>query len=300
MKRIVKLIMIMILIGGITLTNNPFYIERRGAEYYIEWIGFNENKKDKITSGNNNQEIEPSTLSNQSNKPNTKSKNKSNKNNNNISDKKEQDEAESSQKSNDNWLQSLLPDSSNSETNETTTTKDTDTSSNNSNSTKTEANTPKKEATMPTSSQLREYESIVRNTAYNYLNSVRQKAGQPVLKVNDSMQQTAFIRCKELRTLYSHTRPDGTTVNKLGFGENITEIVELYDDYIAYDSTYSSWESIGEKIAKGWENSKGHYANIVNPSISEQGLNFYIVAEKDDHFNKRGLKWSVYGTHLFK
>ena len=39
MKRVVKLIMIMILIGGITLTNNPFYIERRGAEYYIEWSG---------------------------------------------------------------------------------------------------------------------------------------------------------------------------------------------------------------------------------------------------------------------
>lgn len=292
MRKVLQVVLVMVLIGGVTLTNNPFVIEKRGEQYYIDWIGFEENENDKsvnkrfsdnkedINSKSNNKNdnnenisfVPPNKSSKESKKNtenNTNAINKTKPEDYNNESKSNEEEywSNSSEKSIDNWLQSLEPD------------------------------IEKKEAVLPSNTQLREYESIVRNEVYSYLNQVRKNAGRPVLKVNSEIQSAAYVRSKELQTNYSHTRPNGklgTSVLSYEYaGENIQKI-ESY-----YDINKPSWEEIGQKIAKNWENSSGHYQNIVNPEYTHQGVNVYIVAEKDANADKWGIKWSVYSAHLF-
>ncbi len=94
------------------------------------------------------------------------------------------------------------------------------------------------------------------------VNVERESAGLDPLKKNDSLCDAAAVRVGEIRTKFSHTRPDGTAcftaVEENGYkGENIA---------LGYPSP--------EDVMTGWMNSSGHKANILDPGFTEIGVGY--------------------------
>lgn len=96
-------------------------------------------------------------------------------------------------------------------------------------------------------------------------NIERAKEGLDSLSMNVTLQDICDVREKEIETVFSHDRPDGS------------------DCYSAVPSDYE-WNNLGENIARGqrnpaevvesWMNSPGHRANILNPEFSYMGVGY--------------------------
>jgi len=78
------------------------------------------------------------------------------------------------------------------------------------------------------------------------VNKEREAAGQEPLEVDEDLMELAQIRAKELPKKFSHTRPDGTEVVDLGYGENIAR-----------------GQSSAFEVMKDWMKSEGHRYNIL-------------------------------------
>ncbi len=96
-----------------------------------------------------------------------------------------------------------------------------------------------------------------------------QRAGQGLsaLTVDANLQKVAQVRAQEQTTLFSHTRPNGTScftaldendVAYMGAGENI-----------AYGQTSAA------QVMNDWMNSAGHKTNIMNPNFTKIGVGCY-------------------------
>lgn len=112
------------------------------------------------------------------------------------------------------------------------------------------------------------------------VNEERAKAGLSALSIDNNITSAALTRAKEIEKSFSHTRPNGSNfssaltennVKFLGSGENI-----------AYGQTSP------EQVMKGWMNSPGHRANILNPKFTKIGVGYYK--------NSKGIS---YWTQLF-
>lgn len=99
------------------------------------------------------------------------------------------------------------------------------------------------------------------------VNQERAKAGLSPLSVNETVAGAAQTRAKEIETVFSHTRPDGSSfssvltsagVNYRGAGENI-----------AYG------QQSPEQVMESWMNSSGHRANILNANFTSIGVGHY-------------------------
>ena len=93
------------------------------------------------------------------------------------------------------------------------------------------------------------------------VNSERTKAGEKALIVDPDLTAAAIIRVKELVTLFSHTRPDGTlcfTVSGKVFGENI-----------------AMGQFNASSVMNSWMNSKGHRENILDSDFGSIGVGAY-------------------------
>ena len=88
-------------------------------------------------------------------------------------------------------------------------------------------------------------------------NEEREKNDLPALEVDEDLMELARIRAEETRELYSHTRPDGTTVVDLRCGENIGQ------------------RSSAEKQVIAWMNSDGHRTNILLDRYHHIGVGCY-------------------------
>jgi uncharacterized protein YkwD len=84
----------------------------------------------------------------------------------------------------------------------------------------------------------------------------------PFFSTDNNLQNATSTRRNELYENYSHTRPDGsdfyTALNNIPYkdvAENIARGVET-----------------AETVVKGWMNSAGHRANILNPNFTEMGV----------------------------
>lgn len=81
--------------------------------------------------------------------------------------------------------------------------------------------------------------------AIRLANLERENRGLDPLPMDEDLMELAEIRAEETRTLYSHTRPDGTNVGAYRCGENIGR-------------KYSAAEQV-----TSWMNSEGHRTNIL-------------------------------------
>ncbi|MCD7858582.1 MAG: CAP domain-containing protein [Firmicutes bacterium] len=136
----------------------------------------------------------------------------------------------------------------------------------------TEVTTPVTEVTIPATeaateaSEADSYADKIQEV-FELVNEERAAADLPALSYNESMQHIADLRAQEITELFSHTRPDGSAW------------------YTAYDFEYTY---IGENLAygystaagvmKGWMNSEGHRANILNEYFNTITIS---IAEKD-------------------
>lgn len=112
------------------------------------------------------------------------------------------------------------------------------------------------------------------------VNQERAKEGLPALKYNEKVANAALVRAKETETLFDHTRPNGSS-----FSTALTENGVVFNgagENIAYG------QKSPEEVMKGWMNSPGHRANIMNKNFTTIGVGYYQ--------NANGVK---YWTQLF-
>ncbi len=98
------------------------------------------------------------------------------------------------------------------------------------------------------------------------VNIERNKEGLKSLTLDADLCKAAQVRAKEINTLFSHTRPDGTSC------------------FTVLDEFNISWNAIGENIAKGhmspkevvtaWMNSEGHRRNIMSSNFGKLGVGY--------------------------
>ena len=97
-------------------------------------------------------------------------------------------------------------------------------------------------------------------------NIERAKVGSAPLQYHEKLQQAAMVRAKELDTLFSHTRPNGTdsstALYEAGVGGSAGENIAM---------GYSSPEA----VVQGWMNSQGHQAAILTSAASYIGVGIY-------------------------
>jgi len=111
-----------------------------------------------------------------------------------------------------------------------------------------------------TGNTVSEYAQVV----VNLVNVERAKAGLKPLEIDAKVASAAQIRAKEVITVFSHTRPDGSSC------------------FTALSQTGALYKGAGENIARGqrspeqvvkeWMASEGHRANILNGNFKYIGV----------------------------
>lgn len=125
---------------------------------------------------------------------------------------------------------------------------------------KPEVSTP--ETSQPGTENLSFAEQVVK-----LVNEERTKAGLSEVTLDKNIEAAALIRAKEIETSFSHTRPDGRSFSTV-----------LTDNGITYRGSGENiaWgQRSPEEVMKGWMNSDGHRANILNPKFTKIGVGYY-------------------------
>ena len=99
------------------------------------------------------------------------------------------------------------------------------------------------------------------NQVLNLVNQERLKAGVAPLEMDNELFDAAKIRSKEIKTYFSHTRPDGSSCFSISpklMGENI------------------AWgQRTPKEVMKTWMNSPPHRSNILDPSFKSMGVGYF-------------------------
>lgn len=96
------------------------------------------------------------------------------------------------------------------------------------------------------------------------VNVERAKAGLSALTLDEKLCGAAQVRAGEIRTSFSHTRPDGRFFSSV-----------LADQGIAYRRAGENiaWgQRSAQEVMDGWMNSEGHRANILNAEFTKLGV----------------------------
>ena len=117
---------------------------------------------------------------------------------------------------------------------------------------------------------------------FELINQERKKKGIAELEYDEEIQEACNIRAQEIEESYSHTRPDGTSCF------TVLEEVGIRNGS-AGENIYAS-PVTPEAAVKGWMNSKGHKANILNKSFKKSAIGFYYDPDS---------KWKYYWVELF-
>ncbi|MCL2114617.1 MAG: CAP domain-containing protein [Methanobrevibacter sp.] len=90
------------------------------------------------------------------------------------------------------------------------------------------------------------------------VNKERAANSLPPLKLDKELSSAAEIRCEEIKTVFSHTRPDGSRgihISPKANGENL-----------------AAGQKSPKNVVSAWMESPGHRKNILNPSFTVIGL----------------------------
>lgn len=117
---------------------------------------------------------------------------------------------------------------------------------------------------------------------FELINQERKKKGIAELEYDEEIQEACNIRAREIEESYSHTRPDGTSCF------TVLEEVGIRNGSMG-ENIYAS-PVTPEAAVKGWMNSKGHKANILNKSFKKSAIGFYYDPDS---------KWEYYWVELF-
>jgi uncharacterized protein YkwD len=131
---------------------------------------------------------------------------------------------------------------------------------------------------VPTSTN--NYDSSFASQVLKLVNVERVKGGLHELTMSSALVAPANKRAEEIKTQFSHTRPNGTQWSTVLDEFNVS--VRTAGENLAYG--YNTPEA----VVTGWMNSPGHRANIMNANFNKIGVGVY----KDS-------KGTVYATQIF-
>ncbi len=101
------------------------------------------------------------------------------------------------------------------------------------------------------------------------VNQERANAGLPALTTNSTLQSAANKRAQEIVKNFSHTRPDGSSC--------FTVLNEFGVSYRSAGENIAYGQKTPQEVMKGWMNSSGHRANILNSKFGKVGIGVYKV-----------------------
>lgn len=108
------------------------------------------------------------------------------------------------------------------------------------------------------------------------VNEERAKAGLSPVELDAEIASAALIRANEIKTLFSHTRPDGRSFSTV-----------LTDNGIRYNGAGENiaWgQRSPEQVMNAWMNSDGHRANILNARYTKIGVGHFQDSSGRNHW----------------
>lgn len=123
-------------------------------------------------------------------------------------------------------------------------------------------------------------------------NKERLKEGLSLLSTNRYFNSLGDIRAKEVYTLFSHTRPDGSKWNTVFYRDNQV-------DYVYSAENIAKIYPNAERVVDGWMNSPGHRANILNPVYNHLCAGYYCYDDWNywsQNFLAGAFGDSIYGS----
>ena len=108
------------------------------------------------------------------------------------------------------------------------------------------------------------------------VNEERAKAGLNPLTLQENVTEAAQVRAIECETLFSHTRPNGTSFS--------TALKEAGVSYRGAGENIAWGQKTPEQVMEGWMNSSGHRANILNDKYTTIGVGYYQNANGTNYW----------------
>ena len=99
------------------------------------------------------------------------------------------------------------------------------------------------------------------------VNNERVKNGIAALTYDETLELCAYVRSKEIKSLFSHTRPDGTSC---------FTVLDQYNYKYSYAGENIAYgQETAEEVFRDWMNSQGHRENILSPNFTRIGMSRY-------------------------
>ena len=134
----------------------------------------------------------------------------------------------------------------------------------------------KPEASVPESGSGR-YEDMTYSEKVVYLvNEERAKYDLAPLTADESVTAAAQVRAEEIKSSFSHTRPNGTSFS--------TALKEQSVSYRGSGENIAWGQKTPEKVVEAWMNSSGHRANILNSKYTTIGVGYYQDASGTNYW----------------
>lgn len=100
------------------------------------------------------------------------------------------------------------------------------------------------------------------------VNVERKKEGLPALSTTNELKQAANQRAMEIKSEFSHNRPDGRSC--------FTVLPEYNVTYRAAGENIAWGQRTPEEVVAAWMNSEGHRKNIMNSGFDKLGVGCYL------------------------
>lgn len=111
------------------------------------------------------------------------------------------------------------------------------------------------------------YVESAAQSVLSLVNEERAAEGLSALTLSSGATSVAKVRAKELATLFSHTRPDGSTC--------FTALDDAGVSYSYAGENIAAGYSSASSVMNGWMNSSGHKANILSENYTQIGIACY-------------------------
>lgn len=108
------------------------------------------------------------------------------------------------------------------------------------------------------------------------VNKERAAEGLAPLTLDKSLCDVAGARAKEITSLFSHTRPDGSKCFTILDQKNIT--------YHAAGENIAAGQKTPKEVVAGWMNSPGHRENIMSDNFHKLGVGYVTANDIYGHY----------------
>lgn len=135
------------------------------------------------------------------------------------------------------------------------------------NKTTTTTPTPTKAPAKTTTTSTNSTTSSYATQVLKLVNAERAKEGLSALTTNTTLTSAANVRAKETKTLFSHTRPDGSSC--------FTALTQAGVTYKTAGENIAYGQKTPAAVVKAWMESPGHRANIMNANFHKVGIGVY-------------------------